>query len=125
MTIVSNARWNYMIPSMFDLGEPQPHPGGSWRELLETHGISQAKIARETNTSAKHINQIITGAALPSAYLVIQMARVLASANEADYGDDGRRLARLMWTMQSRHVFDNAMLATLGASGRERAERER
>lgn len=99
---------------MFDLGEPQPHPGEGWRELLETYGVTQAELARGTMTSAKHINQILQGYALPSAHLVLSMAKVLADHAKGDYPDDGRRLARLMWNMQSRHVFDEAMLTAQG-----------
>lgn len=114
MTNLSNVRWTGIIPSMFDLGDPQPHPGSGWRELLETHGVTQAELARETATSAKHINQILQGHALPSAHLVLSMAKVVAERANGTYPDEGRRLARLMWNMQSRHVFDEALLSMLG-----------
>lgn len=109
MTFLSNGRWTSILPTMFDLGEPQPHPGEGWRELLDRYGVTQAELARATATSAKHINQILQGNALPSAHLVLTMAKVVADRANGAYPDGGRLLAKLMWNMQSRHVFDEAL----------------
>lgn len=83
------------------------HPGPAWKELLDAHGITQAQVARQTHTSAKHINQIMQGVALPSAQLVVKMAAVL-DASKHSHHDGGRRMARLMWGMQSRYVLEEA-----------------
>lgn len=37
------------------------HPGEILGEELETRGVSQAQLARETGVSPKHINEVIKG----------------------------------------------------------------
>ena len=72
------------------------HPGEHWRGLLEDRMVAQATLAREVGASAKHINQIMQGHALPSAALVIKMAEVLDAP------------AKLMWQLQSNFLFEEA-----------------
>ena len=77
------------------------HPGERWRNLLDARGMSQAALAETVGSSAKHINQILKGKALPSADLVIAMADVLDVQ------------AKLMWQLQANHLFHEALVRRL------------
>jgi DNA-binding XRE family transcriptional regulator len=82
--------------------DAQEHPGLAWREAMESHGFSQARVARQTDVSPKHINMICKGRALPSADLVLKMARVLFPTN-------ARHHAYVMWSLQGRYVLSQAI----------------
>lgn len=73
------------------------HPGAHWEETLEHMEKTQAEAARDLNISAKHLNQIIKGKALPSVELTIAFARYSGIA------------PRFLWTLQSNFVLERAM----------------
>ena len=94
-----------MDGNKFELRQFTGHPGQAWRERMERHNVSQAQMARQTDTSPKHINQILQGNALPSAELVVKMARVL---HEDDR--DAQREAWMLYQIQGRHLIQEAFV---------------
>lgn len=92
-----------MDGNKFELRQFEGHPGLAWRERMDRHNVSQAQMARQTDTSPKHINQILQGNALPSAELVVKMARVLHDDDHAAHGE-----AWLMFQIQGRHLIQQA-----------------
>jgi len=50
-------------------------PGATLEEVLERHGMAQADLARRTGLSAKHVNQMIKGAASISPEIALRLER--------------------------------------------------
>jgi transcriptional regulator with XRE-family HTH domain len=81
------------------------HPGVLWREEMDRRDVTQAEMSRRTGKSAKHINQILQGNALPSAETVVKMARVLHDDDESE----AQHVARVMFGLQGRHLLQQAL----------------
>lgn len=50
------------------------HPGHHWLDLMDDMGTTQADVARAIGVSAKHLNQVVRGHALPSPALTVAFA---------------------------------------------------
>lgn len=72
------------------------HPGVRWRHLMRARELTQRQVATSVQVSEKHLSQILTGKVMPSADLVIRLARLL--------GVDPRQ----MWLEQADFVFEKA-----------------
>lgn len=85
------------------------HPGFAWRDVLAVAGMTQLQMAQAAKMSKKHVNQILQGVVLPSATVVLRMAKAVDDTRPEHKRDGGCSLARLMWQIQSAYVINSVI----------------
>ena len=73
------------------------HPGVTWRHIIKDSGRSQTDVALAMDTSAKHLSQILNGAALPGLETTLAFARAMGVSPE------------MMWRLVGDHRIALAM----------------